>query len=217
MPVLRRSLGGLGAPQMGADGTFREPPWSTDCQPYQCGAPAQYITDQMRRDCPFWGSPGVLNCSSVYCSPSPWCTGGGNTTAVPPASTPTPAPTAPAPQTAPAAAPPQPATSPLAPVTVQTDTGPQIVMLPSDQVPGGPLVPAIVHIPNIWDSLDPSAVSQFEYRGLSRTFPPWISAAYRRSLTPAAAPAGAGSGIGNIPWWVWLAIGGTAYALRGSR
>ena len=95
--------------------------------------------------------------------------------------------------------------------------------MPADLTPGTTdqaLTPAMVRIPNIWDSLDPSAVSQFEYRGLSRTFPPWISQAYRRSLLPAvvAAPgAGGDGGALGIPWWVWLAIGGTAYALRGKR
>lgn len=224
MITRRPTLGALGAPQRGADGSFREPPWFTNCQPYQCGAPDQYITPQMMADCPFWGSRGVLNCSNPYCSVSPWCagsqqqvSGGGTSTVVPPAPQGQAPVTPPASQTTPAAPPAQLNTG--VPVTVQTDSGQSTIMMPAAMTPGTTdqaLTPAMVRIPNIWDSLDPTRASQFEYRGLSRTFPPWISEAYRRSLAPRDSTAAAGdAGASGIPWWVWLAIGGAAYALRG--
>jgi len=79
------------------------------------------------------------------------------------------------------------------------------------------LVPVQVRIPNIWDLLDPTKASQFEYRGLSTSLPVWISLQYRRAQAAAAAaaasPAPAAGSVAGIPWWVLLAIGGTAYAL----
>jgi hypothetical protein len=104
-------------------------------------------------------------------------------------------------------------------VTVESAAGP--VAVSSDLVPGytdQALVPVQVRIPNIWDLLDPSAVSQFEYRGLSTALPVWISQQYRRQQAAAIAPATtapADGSIAGIPWWVWLAIGGTAYAMSG--
>lgn len=204
---------GLGAAQRGADGSFREPPWFTDCQPWQCGAPDSYITAQARADCPFWGPRGVLGCSSVMCSPSPWCapaapvTAGGGTVSTPVnASAPQPAVTAPASTT------PQPK---AVAVTVESANGPMVVS--SDYVPGvadQSLTPVQIRIPNIWDLLDPSAVSQFEYRGLSTSLPVWISRQwrYQQAGGGASAPATAAAN----PVWVFVAIGAAAYFLGGA-
>jgi hypothetical protein len=198
------------------------------CYAAECGAPG-LSSDQQLVCADNNYTAAKAGCIDPTCAPYrsqiPWCSGGGGSTAVPPSPAPTPAPQLPAAQTAPAAPPPPaaPAASKTVPVTVQTDTGQQTtILVPASQTPGTTdqaLTPAMVHIPNIWDSLDPTKASQFEYRGLSRTLPPWISPAYRRSLMQAAAPAPAAgdTGASGIPWWVWLAIGGTAYALRGKR
>lgn len=177
----------------------------------------------MRADCGFWGPRGTMHCNTPgaggFCNP--WCT----PAAAPPAAGPAAPPSGPVMQNIPPENQPAPLTqqnqTPAAvPVTVETIAGP--VTVSSDFVPGNTdqaLVPVQVRIPNIWDLLDPTKASQFEYRGLSTALPGWISLEYRRAQAAKIAAAGAppaGSGgldLGGVPWWVWLAIGGTAYYL----
>jgi hypothetical protein len=104
-------------------------------------------------------------------------------------------------------------------VVVQTPTGP--VTVPATVVPGvasGTLTPAQIHIPNVWDSLDPSKLSQFEFRGLSLSLPSWISAAFRDSLVPRPVAAAGASliDVSAVPGWVWLLILG-ALLLMGRK
>lgn len=215
MPIGRRAT--LGAAQHGADGTFREPPWFTDCFPWQCAAaPESAITPQMRADCPFWGPRGTLSCAAGGGFCAPWCAPAG------PAPS-TPGPSAPQVQQnvgAPPEQQPQTVTVPKSQpvgVTVESAAGPVVVS--SDYVPGNTdqsLVPIQVRIPNIWDLLDPTSASQFEYRGLSTALPSWISLEYRRAQAAKIAgptPDAGGAALAGVPWWVWLAIGGAAYAM----
>jgi len=110
-------------------------------------------------------------------------------------------------------------------ITVETSNGQ--IEVPAEFVPGvsdGALIPARIHIPNIWDSLDPSKVSQFEYRGLATSLPSWISDRWRETLAPTLGPVAPGADApapvaasGDIPLWVWAAIGAAAWAMREKR
>jgi hypothetical protein len=114
-------------------------------------------------------------------------------------------------------------------ITVETSEGP--VEISADFVPGvsdGSLVPVQIRIPNVWDSLDPTKVSQFEYRGLSTSLPIWISDRWRKTLATAAGavtpdsliPGAGGEPVavdGEIPLWVWAAIGAAAWMMRDKR
>jgi len=111
-------------------------------------------------------------------------------------------------------------------ITVETSEGP--VEISADFVPGvsdGSLTPVQIRIPNVWDSLDPSKQSQFEYRGLATSLPVWISDRWRQTLATAAGAVTPGSPIpgaggdpvavdGEIPLWVWAAIGAAAWMMR---
>ena len=186
---------------------------AAQCLPFQCGAQPSNLAARMW--CAFWGqSAAKSGCTDPACSPyrPSYCT------------------------PAPAVAPPAGVVKTAAPVTtsggggggggatgsgsggagvtVQTPGGP--ITMPAALLPGVTdvtLTPAMVQLPSIWDSLDPSKISQFEYRGISTSFPVWISEQYRDSLAPA--PDQGAMGPGGIPWWVFLAIAAAMYAFSG--
>lgn len=181
-------------------------------------------------------------CADRYTSctvpcPADTC-GGGNLSACAGYQAPPAAPAAPAPN--PAANPPSPytaapkdtagtvKTSPK--ITVETSEGP--VELAPEFVPGvsdGSLTPATIRIPNIWDQLDPTKVSQFEYRGTARTLPGWVSDKWRNTLATALAPLTPGSAVpgadaapvpvdgGGVSLLVLVAIGGAAWMMRDKK
>ena len=173
-----------------------------ECMASQCGVP---LSDAQKYVCSVNGYAGVrAGCSDPQCVPYR----SQLNCAAAAAASPVPVVSSPATPTVQ-----QPATQQQQKtVTVETPAGP--VQVPAVVVPGVSdvtLVPTTIRIPNIWDSLDPTKVSQFEFRGRSMTLPVWISAAYRRSLVPtgAAAP-GAPTAVApfsfDIPGWVWLAL-----------
>jgi len=232
MPLLRTSLG---------DGPGTLAPGGSPSGGEYYGAGGRWVNVA---GC-FFGAPEdwpgfqrAYLCSSPYttCSvpcPSDTC-GGGNASACPGYVAPqTPVnqvvnPTAPAPAAKPSTdTAGKSLTSPK--ITVETSEGP--IEVPAEFVPGvsdGALTPARIHIPNIWDSLDPSKVSQFEYRGLATSLPSWVSDRWRQTLAAALGPVTPGSDIpggggapspvnGEIPVWVWAVIGAAAWAMSENR
>jgi hypothetical protein len=187
---------------------------AAQCAPFQCGAQSSNIAARLW--CAFWGQAGARSaCTDPVCAPykPSYCT--------PPATAPPVVKAVAAPVSTVTTT-----TTTAAPagsggdthVTVETPGGPvsmPAVLLPA--VSDVTLTPAMVRIPNIWDSLDPSKISQFAYRGISTSFPVWISQQYRDSLAPASveAPPMLGPGPGDIPWWVLVAIVAAMYMFSG--
>ena len=187
---------------------------AAQCLPFQCGAQPSNLAARMW--CAFWGQASAKSaCTDPACAPyrPSYCT---------------PAPAAPVVKAAAAPA----GGGGAAPagggggatgsgsggtgVTVQTPGGP--ITMPAALLPGVTdvtLTPAMVQLPSIWDSLDPSKISQFEYRGISTSFPVWISEEYRESLAPTPTESAGMIGPGGIPWWVLLAIAAAIYGFSG--
>ena len=100
------------------------------------------------------------------------------------------------------------------PVTVNTPGG-GTATVPASEAPTGTdasLSPVSIHVPNIWDSLDPSKVSQFQYRGQALSMPVWMSRQYLDQITPPSSPGGDAAAVAmitavrSVPWWIWVVI-----------
>lgn len=122
---------------------------------------------------------------------------------------------------------------PVKTVTVQTADGGTVEVAASD-VPGvedqALTVPTMVHVPNVWDSLDPTKESQFKFSGGPATaLPYWISDAWREKLATAASsgatmtPAGptaaaaAPAGDAGVPLLGLALVAGIAWMLRDKK
>jgi hypothetical protein len=211
-----------------------------ECLPYMCGAypgdtAGRYACAQdgysgAQSPCspmcqPFWsaisinGQPASSVCGAYAApaasAPSPSAPAPGQVTPVPATPAPssqvvtTPAPARPADQNSGGAV-------SLPKITVETSAGP--VQVSADQVPGVSdlaLSPAVnsVRIPNIWDQLDPSQVSQFAYRGLATSLPVFFSPNYRQFLrdqaaltSPSVQPAGSTLVLAGSSWLPWIVL-----------
>ncbi len=207
MPVIRQN-------GLGADTNYYGPGGSWISNGCFIGDPADWPSFQRNYLCnlPYTSCP--IPCPADTC-------GGGNAAACP-GGAPAPATPPPSPYSAsPDAG--KTVTSPK--ITVETSEGP--VEISADFVPGvsdGALTPAQIRIPNIWDQLDPTKTSQFDYRGLATSLPVWISDRWRETLNtaagPMAPPAPAGDPIAassEVPLWVWAAIAAAAWAMRPNK
>lgn len=206
MPVLRQN-------GLGADTNYFGPGGSWINNGCFIGDPADWPSFQRNYLCnlPYTSCP--IPCPADTC-------GGGNAAACPGY-------VAPSQQVATPAAP-NPSTSPkVVSVDIQTPEGAATVQMPEDYIPGTAdheLTPARVHIPNIWDSLDPTKSSQFDYRGLSRSLPVWISQSWRDTLSDAAAPPAPApasfdpfAAAAEYPFLIYAAIGAAAWLLRDKK
>lgn len=187
------------------------PATAADCLPFACGAQASNLNARLW--CAFWGQARALSpCTDPSCAPfrPNYCT---------PAASSAPVVTVAAPAGGGGAAGTGSSSSAggggggvaIATTTVETSAGP--IEVPAASLPAVSdvtLTPAMVRLPSVWDSLDPSKASPFEYRGISTSFPPWISQEYRDSLAPAPAAPEVPQ-FGGVPWWVWLAIAGALF------
>jgi hypothetical protein len=217
------------------------PATAADCLPFVCGA--QSSNTAAKFWCAYWGqAANYAGCLDPRCAPfrPSYCVPSSGAPVAPAVSRPAAAAAAPAaaPSSTPASGPDlspvlaspargrpggggatQPATVPDGSTTVLTPSGP--ITVPAAVVPSasGPLTPAQIRIPSIWDSLDPSKLSQFEYRGLSLSLPSWISAAYRNSLAPATASTTGvmALDLSAVPGWVWILILGALFLLSNGK
>jgi hypothetical protein len=195
-------------------------PSPADCLPFQCGAQTGNLAAHYW--CAFYGRSGNFSgCTDSQCAdfrPS-YCAPAAVAAAIvaPPSTAPPPSPVSiPTPSIPTAPLPSQSGdnnpSSNTGTITVQTPAGP--VQVPAASVPEASLTtPAKISVPNIWDSLDPTKASQFDYRGLSTSIPSWMSASFVASLTPQPAPAPASifsAAAGSVPIWVWVLIAGAA-------
>jgi hypothetical protein len=201
-------------------------PSAADCLPFQCGMQTGNMA--ARYWCAYYGRSGNIsgctdsrcaNFRPTYCAPA----AAAAKIVAPPTTAPPPSPVSiPTPSIPTAPFPTQGDNNPPAnggTITVETPAGP--VQVAAASVPEASLTtPAKISVPNIWDSLDPSKASQFDYRGLSTSLAPWMSAAFANSLAPAPAPPAsifAPVMAGSIPIWVWALIVGAAIYFSGKK